>query len=356
VTFTPKERNQLKNQLPAAGKGSVVAQETVIDHELLRSLLKHLDTMSKAAVLCMATGGMRIGELLRVKCTDVDLKSNPARIKIHAMVKTGDEFSQTKTKKGRYTFVTPETVDALREWIKVRGAYLENASKKGHNFKSKKATVSIHDDRLFPCSDQTINEAITDAVTKVNGTNEVCPITGRSLIHSHGLRKFFVSQLSFATSLDFADFLAGHINTITETYCKLGPEQLGERYKDGMHRLYIEVPEEIRDVVTMAAKIEQDNKIDREEREKDREEAQKIRNQTTDATNKLTLYMAENAELKLRMEQMEEENNKKIAALQENVADLVALVTKALDGEDVQLAHGKMSAARILKQKPGKRE
>src|SRR5208337_4654998 len=148
------------------------------------------------------------------------------------------------------------------------------------------------------------------------------------------------------------DFLAGHVNTITKTYCQLGPEQLGARYLTGMHRLYIEVPEEIRDVVTIKAQMEQTISVDKEQRERDREEAQKIRNQTTDATNKLTLYMAENNELKLRMEAMQEENDKNIAALQEDVADLVALVTKALDGEDVQLAHGKMSADRILKQNP----
>lgn len=356
VVFSQKERDRLKNQLPAGGKGSVVAEETVLDHDTLRSLLKHLDTLSKAAILCMATGGMRIGELLRVKCSDIDLKSTPARIYIRAMVKNSNGgYDHTKTKKGRYTFVTPETVDALREWIKVRGAYLESASKKGQNFKTKKATVSIEDDRLFPCSDTTINEALSDAVRKTTGENAKCPITGRSLIHAHGLRKFFVSQLSFSTSLDFADFLAGHVNAITKTYCQLGPEQLGARYLTGMHVLYIEVPAEIRDVVTIKAQMEQTISTDKEQREKDRVEAQKIRNQTTDATNKLTLYMAENAELKLRLEAMKEENDQKIAALQSDVAGLVEFMRKALDGEDIIQAHGKLASDAIVKQPRGKR-
>lgn len=357
--FTVKQRKQLKNQLPDGGKGDVVTEETVLDHKMIAAILKHLGTMEKSAVLCMATGGMRIGELLRIRCVDVDLTTTPARLYIRARIKNGKEVTTTKTKKGRYTFVTPETVDALREWIKVRGAYLESASKKGKNFKTKTAAVSIDDNRLFPCSDQTISEALAEAVFKVTGENAKCENTGRNLIHNHGFRKFFVSQLSFATSLDFADYLAGHVNTITKTYNKHGPEQLGEKYLTGMHKLYIEVPEEIRDRVTSQAKHEAKINAKMEKVDKELETVSEIRNQTTDATNKLTLYMAENAELKLRMEQMEEENNKKIAALQEDVAGLVEFMRKAIDAEskdDVIQAHGKMGADRILKQKPGLRE
>jgi integrase len=357
VPFTPKQINLLKNQLPAGGKGDVVSEETCLTHDIIRSLLKHLDTMDKAAILCLATSGMRIGELLRVKCSDVNLETTPAQIYIRAMsknVKGG--FDETKTKKGRYTFITPETVDAVREWIKVRESYLEYASKQGKNFKTKRVDVSISDNRLFPCSDTTVTDALAEAVFKVTGENAKCPITKRSLIHAHGFRKFFVSQISDSTgSLDFANLLAGHVTALTKTYEQKGPEQNGKKYLAGMHALYIEVPEEIRDIVTIKAQVEKEIELDKEERAKDKEEAQKIRNQTTDATNKLTLYMAENRELQLTMNAMKKENDKRITALQADVTALMAFVKKSLDAKnigEVAQAHGKIVFESIKNQEP----
>ena len=81
--FSTKQIKLLKNQLPTGG---VMTQEADLDTETIRAILHHCDVKMKAIVLCLASGGMRIGELLNVRCADVDLKSVPAVIQIRAKI------------------------------------------------------------------------------------------------------------------------------------------------------------------------------------------------------------------------------------------------------------------------------
>jgi len=254
VTFTAKELTLLKNQLPSGG---VETQEFDLDTEAIRSILQHSDIKTKAIILCLASGGMRIGELLEVRCSDVDLDSIPAIMQIRAKNKrqTLDEdgneqvtTTRTKTRRGRYTFVSSEAVAAVREWIKIRPSYLRTVQNKANHLNNVKSSKNLEDERLFPISDHTVSQAFTDAVVAAFGKNEVDPNTKRSVRHIHQLRKFFISQLSLVTSESVADFFAGHKSALSDNYRRYTTKQMAEYYLKGEHLLFIEAPVELREM------------------------------------------------------------------------------------------------------------
>ena len=254
VTFTAKELTLLKNQLPSGG---VETQEYDLDTDAIRSILQHSDIKMKALLLCLASGGMRIGELLEVRCSDVDLDSIPAVIQIRAKNKrqTIDEegneqvtTTRTKTRRGRYTFISSEAVAAVREWIKIRPSYLRAVQNKANHLNNVKSSKNLEDERLFPISDNSVNQAFTDAVVATFGKNEVDPNTKRSVRHIHQLRKFFISQLSLVTSESVADFFAGHKSALSDNYRRYTTKQMAVYYLQGEHLLFIEAPVELREM------------------------------------------------------------------------------------------------------------
>jgi integrase len=247
VTFTEKQIQQVKNQLP---KGGVMTMEDDLDTETIRKLIQHMDIKGKSVTLCLASGGMRIGELLQIRCDDIDLTSIPAVLKIRAKTATG----KTKNGEGRITFISSEAAAAVREWTKVRGDYLASVANKGYGLKNRKTRKDANDDRLFPFSDNTVNELFRDAVIAVFGENAVDPNTGRSTRHIHQLRKFFLSQLSLAVSKEIAEALAGHAGYLTGNYRRYTTAQLKEEYLKGEHMLYIEAIKEIRESATTTKK------------------------------------------------------------------------------------------------------
>jgi hypothetical protein len=124
----------------------------------------------------------------------------------------------------------------------------------GKNFKTKAVTVSTDDERLFPVSDNSVNDSWKEAVIAVFGKNEVDPTTGRSTHHIHQLRKFFISQLSLVTSESVADFFAGHKTALSDNYRRYTAKQMSEYYLKGEHMLYIEAPTELREAASTTKK------------------------------------------------------------------------------------------------------
>jgi integrase len=254
VTFTARELMVLKNQLPAGG---VETQEKDLDTDTIRSLLQHTDIKGKAIILCLASGGMRIGELLQVRTVDVNLDEIPAIMQIRAKNKrqtvdeNGDEqivIARNKTRKGRYTFISSEAVAAVREWLKIRPAYLKAVQNKANHLNNVRTSKDLTDERLFPISDHTVNQLFTDAVAAAFGENELDPNTGRSVRHIHQLRKFFISQLSLVGSEAVADFFAGHKSALSDSYRRYTAKQMEPYYLKGEHLLFIEAPAELREM------------------------------------------------------------------------------------------------------------
>jgi integrase len=186
----------------------------------LRRILTHTDTKGKALFLVLASSGMRIGETLKLKLSDIELDKDPAKINIRG--------EYTKTGNPRIAFISSEAKEAIQEWLKVRDKYLEAAVAKSTKYEKAK-----NDDRLFPFEDNTAYSIWRNAIEKAgfNQKHTYNDTIERYSVHPHVLRKFFRTQAGKQIPADVVEALIGHEGYLTEVYRKYSEEDLVEFYK-----------------------------------------------------------------------------------------------------------------------------
>jgi integrase len=79
---------------------NVRQREEPITKATIARVLKHLPLKLQTVVIVLCASGMRIGELVQLKLSDIDFNANPTIIRIRA--------ETTKTKQSRETFLTAE--------------------------------------------------------------------------------------------------------------------------------------------------------------------------------------------------------------------------------------------------------
>jgi len=180
-------------------------------------IIQHMDLKGKALFLTLASSGMRIGESLSLTLNDIDLEHDPVSIQIRG--------ENTKTGEQRFTFISSEAKEALIEWLKVRGAYMEQAHYKNAGFLacgfSGPRPNPEEDNRIFPFAMKTAQDTWRLAI-KSAGLRERDPATGRYSLHIHQLRKFFRSQLALAVPVDIVEMLMA-IPAISPTLTAVSP-------------------------------------------------------------------------------------------------------------------------------------
>src|SRR5579883_1974821 len=88
----------------------VKTREEPLTKEILVRLLRNLTPKLQTVVLVAVASGMRIGEIVQLKISDVDFSYKPVRIKIRA--------ETTKTRESRETFLTEEAVNSLKDYLR----------------------------------------------------------------------------------------------------------------------------------------------------------------------------------------------------------------------------------------------
>ena len=172
--------------------------------------------------------------------SDIDLTSVPAKISIRA--------EYTKTQQARITFITPQAVEALKEWLSVREDYLKSSNGKNQGLvkAGKSKERGGNGDHLFPFSPNVANQLFENAVTNA-GLMTKDERTNRSQIHLHMTRKFFISQMALlASSKEIPETLAGHGGNMTEAYRRYPVKQLAEEYLKVQHLLTITEEQELK--------------------------------------------------------------------------------------------------------------
>lgn len=231
VEFTQRQLKQITTKMPK-GKSARTAEKDV-DIELLRKILIHLDLNGKALTYVLASSGARIGEILQVKLSDVDLATTPPEIVVRG--------EYTKSGDTRTIFISTEAKGVLKEWLKIRDSYLESARNRNKGLVEKgraKEKVIIDDDRLFPFTDRNMREIWENSLTKA-GLWKKDKTTGWSQIRVHALRKFFRSQLALSCPLDIVEALMGHEGYLTAAYRRYTRKQMGEYYLKAEHHVTI---------------------------------------------------------------------------------------------------------------------
>lgn len=226
-------------------KGGAATVDKVLTHDVICKTLRGSDVQMRAAILTLASSGLRIGELLSLTMSDVDFNMSPVMINVRAEV--------SKNGYARYTFISTEAKDALTEYLKVRDQFIENAAIRVQSLAAtgKKATVNAGSDLLFPITDSSVNKK-WESLLKKAGIFSRDAKSNRNQYRIHSLRKFFVSQVSLAGSKTLAEHLAGHTGYLDQSYRQVSPEFAAREYLKVQSVLTCCIPESVKAGIKLA--------------------------------------------------------------------------------------------------------
>lgn len=202
-----------------------LTQDRVPTIEEMRRILSHMGAKGRALYLMLASSGMRIGECLKLKIVDVDLTTNPPKVKIKG--------AYTKSGNSRLAFISQEAKEVIQEWLKIRDAYIVAAVKKSVRYGK-----SDKDERLFPF-ENTVGYLMWASAIKKAGFITKDSETKRYELHPHVLRKFFRTRLSSVMRVDIVEALMGHEGYLTQVYRRHSEDDLAKFYLEGEHALAI---------------------------------------------------------------------------------------------------------------------
>jgi integrase len=246
--------NKVWKDLRKRTKGTrSVIDDFIPTRDDLKKILSHGNAMERAAILTLASSGMRIGELCQIKIEDIDFNNKPVKIDI--------KREYTKTGNRRVTFVSDECADALNEWLKERQVWLKQACDK-INFKH--YTKSSNDDRVFPLVTDVLrikwNRLLKNTGKPFSDMDKSVKI--RHALHPHCLRKFFRSNLpGNGMDADIVECLMGHEEYLTRVYAKYTPKDLGDKYLAAMSKVTIfSTPTDLTSVNEEIKELKEENK------------------------------------------------------------------------------------------------
>jgi integrase/recombinase XerD len=195
--FSRRIRLQLPDRLPRA----------MAPEDLQKFLSVIRDTRDRAMIIVLLRTGMRIGELLSTKVTDVHIKEK--RIEI---------YEGEKNRLGRVVYLSADAVTALRKWLKERDSWEEYLI---YSPSGKADTMSYSTARLI------FHKYIAKAELAHKGYS------------LHALRHTFATELLNAgMRLECLQVLMGH-RSIEETrrYAQLTDKTREEEYFTAMSRI-----------------------------------------------------------------------------------------------------------------------
>ena len=202
-------------------------REEPLTKEILLRLLRNVPSKLQTVVLVAVSSGMRIGEIVQLRISDIDFESKPILVRIRA--------ETTKTKESRETFLTREATNALKDYLLRRYSWKEGDS--NHNIKDQlifgPTTKPRKSEEQKTHTTAQISTSVLRCsllynirqISELNQLNE----NGVHMIHFHAFRKFFRTVVGDAVSRDFAEALMGH-HFYLDTYYNLPKEKRRQMY------------------------------------------------------------------------------------------------------------------------------
>jgi integrase len=204
-------------------KGDVFRDKALSALEVKR-VYEFLPPIGKACLLLLFTTGMRIGELIQVKETDMEGKV------IHL------SGTYTKNGRGRDVVMTQECLAYLTDiWLPQKPEYLKAAQYRNIGLinqaktPEKKAGIkSLDDDRIIPATKSTMYEILMRGFKNAGFGDKKGE---KYLYHPHGLRKSFRSIVG-SQNPDLAETLMGHEGYLNQSYLRLDVVKEYEKVED----------------------------------------------------------------------------------------------------------------------------
>ena len=196
-------------------------REVPLDKEIILRLLRNARPKLHLAILVAASSGMRIGEIVHLRISDVGLTQNPVKVYIRA--------ETTKTRESRECYLTSEAASALKDYLKRFHGWFEGIKDPAVLDKYIFATVYRHRGPFIADSIiKTLQTELRDIVRSIPDLN-VKDENGRQAIHLHSFRKFFRTTVGNVCGRDFAEAIIGH-RFYLDTYYQISEEKKKEMF------------------------------------------------------------------------------------------------------------------------------
>lgn len=183
--------------------------EEGLTKEILVRLLHNSPPKLQTAILVCASSGMRVGELVQLRVSDIDFSTNPTTIYLRREI--------TKTRETRFTHITTEATNSLKDYLRRTFGWTEESKDDHHIFMN---YITNDDPKTYHKAVMsakvvlmTMMIKIVRSVPELSRKNE----NGRNNIHFHALRAWFKTQVTNTHQSDFAEALMGH-KSIKLTY------------------------------------------------------------------------------------------------------------------------------------------
>ena len=199
-------------------------QDRIPTRDEMRAIMEHSDIQTRALILLLSSSGMRAGEAVQLKWSDIDLNRGMIRVRAET----------TKGKVPRITFISLEAMELLREWEDYQPAYIEEK----RDYKTE-CDVKGDPDLIFPCTYSNVLKKFRRALIRA-GLGEQDGSTGRYTIHLHALRKFLRTKLpAGGAPVDVVEGLLGHRGYLDGAYVRLTVEDLEQAYRQAEPEIWI---------------------------------------------------------------------------------------------------------------------
>lgn len=183
-------------------------REEPLTKEILVRLLRAVPLKLQTAILVATASGMRIGELVQLKVSDIDFESKPMTIHLRA--------ETTKTRQARETFLTNESAKALKDYLArffgwkegENNTSLQNTVIFGRTSSGKRKNNSDQSKSVL-FAENVLATSLRTYLKKIPELDKLNE-NGRKMIHFHAFRKYCRTIVGDATTRDFAEVLIGH--------------------------------------------------------------------------------------------------------------------------------------------------
>lgn len=167
-------------------------QDRIPSTKELKQILLQMPINGKSLFLVLVSSGARIGEILQIQLTDINLETEPAQINLRA--------EYTKNGNPRIAFISQEAKLFLLEYYKTREQYIKSTAERCSQY-----DLDTNRKLVFPFSTVNANYIWVLALRK-SQLDMKDASTGRYRIHPHCLRKFLFHEGDIM-SREFKHFL-----------------------------------------------------------------------------------------------------------------------------------------------------
>ena len=200
-------------------------REQSLTKELIVRILRILPLKLQTVILVAIASGMRIGEIVELKISDIDFETKPTTINIRA--------ETTKTREARETFLTQEATQAVKDYLRRHFAWKEgqtNSDIKNVRIFSRTSSCKREQKKTDPqrSSVDLFVHLLGNHLSKIPELNERNE-NERRKIHWHAFRKYFYTVVSDVAGRNFAEGLMGH-RFYMDTYYTQSAEKRRKMY------------------------------------------------------------------------------------------------------------------------------